>query len=158
MDGGDAQAPYTSEVITEGEWAGWKIWGSDPYELMSGPFYARRDPDGRMVCAFRAERKHMNGSGFMHGGCLMTFADYALFCIGEEALTGSGSVTASLNGEFVDAAVEGEMIEATGEIVRAGGSLVFIRGMVSTGERPLLNFSAIVKKVKRRTAPGVLLG
>src|ERR1700677_759296 len=158
MDGGDAQAPWTPEVITEGEWAGWRIWSSDPYELLSGPFYARRNEDGRMVCAFRAEKKHMNGGGFMHGGCLLTFADYALFCIAEEALKDTGSVTASLNGEFIDGAVEGELIEATGEVVRAGGSLgfraggslVFIRGMVTTGGRPLLNFSAIVKKVRWR--------
>ena len=151
MDGGDAQAPWTSEIISDGEWAGWKIWGSDPFELLSGPFYARRDTDGQMVCAFRAERKHMNGGGFMHGGCLMTFADYALFCIAEEALAGGGgSVTASLSGEFLDAAEEGEMIEARGEVTRGGKSLVFIRGMISTGDRPLLTFSGIVKKVRRR--------
>jgi uncharacterized protein (TIGR00369 family) len=149
MDGGDAQAPSTLQEITEGEWAGWRVWSADPFELHAGPFYARRNEAGQMVCAFRAERKHMNGSGNMHGGCLLTFADYALFCIAEEALKDTGSVTASLNGEFIDAAVEGELIEATGEVVRAGGSLVFIRGMISTGGRPLLNFSAIVKKVRR---------
>ena len=58
-------------------------------------------------------------------------------------------MTASLNGEFIDAAREGELIEASGEVVRAGGSLVFIRGLVSSAGRPLLNFSAIVKKVRR---------
>jgi uncharacterized protein (TIGR00369 family) len=149
MDGGDAQAPWTPIEITEGEWAGWRIWSSDPYELLSGPFYCRQGEDGGMVCAFRAEGKHMNGGGFMHGGCLLTFADYALFCIGAEALAGSGSVTASLNGEFIDAAQVGEVIEARGEVIRAGASLVFIRGMISTAGRPLMNFSAIVKKVRR---------
>ena len=149
MDGGDAQAPWVPQEITEGEWAGWKLWSIDPYELLSGPFYCRQAEDGRMVCAFRAERKHMNGGGFMHGGCLMTFADYALFCIGAEALQGSGSVTASLNGEFIDAAREGEFIEASGEVTRAGKSLVFIRGTISAGGRPLLTFSGIVKKVRR---------
>jgi acyl-coenzyme A thioesterase PaaI-like protein len=150
MDGGDAQTPWRQREVTEGEWAGWKIWGSDPFELLTGPFYARRDETGRMVCAFRAEPKHMNGGGFMHGGCLMTFADYALFCIGEDALKDVGSVTASMNCEFIDGAGVGEMIEATGEVVRAGGSLVFIRGMVTSGGRALLNFSAIVKKTRRK--------
>jgi acyl-coenzyme A thioesterase PaaI-like protein len=50
----------------------------------------------------------------------------------------------------VDSAREGELIEARGEVVRAGGSMVFMRGLVSTGGRPLLNFSAIVKKIRRR--------
>jgi len=58
-------------------------------------------------------------------------------------------VTASLNGEFIDAAREGELIEATGEVVRAGGSLVFLRGRVSCGGRPLMTFSGIVKKLRR---------
>jgi acyl-coenzyme A thioesterase PaaI-like protein len=153
MDGGDAQAPWFPQEITEGEWAGWKLWSSDPYELLSGPFYCRPDDDGRMVCAFRAEHKHMNGGGFMHGGCLLTFADYALFCIGADALADTGSVTASLSGEFLDGAEVGEFIEATGEVTRAGRSLVFIRGMVSTAGRPLLTFSGIVKKVRRRERP-----
>jgi len=136
MDGGDAQAPWTPHEITEGEWAGWRIWSSDPFELLSGPFYSRRTADRGQVCAFRAEQKHMNGSGFMHGGCLMTFADYALFCIADQELQGTGSVTASMNCEFIDAA-------------RAGRSLVFIRGTITTADRPLLTFSAIVKKVRR---------
>jgi uncharacterized protein (TIGR00369 family) len=149
MDGGDAQASLTLEEIAEGEWAGWRIWSRDPFELLSGPFYYRQGEDGAAICAFRAEEKHMNGSGAMHGGALLTFADYALFCIGAEALAGSASVTASLSAEFIDAAKVGEVIEATGEVVRAGGSLVFMRGLISTAGRPLMTFSAIVKKVRR---------
>jgi uncharacterized protein (TIGR00369 family) len=154
MDGGEGQAPARAMLVTEGEWAGWRIWGSDPFELLAGPFYAKRNDEGRMVCAFRAETRHMNGGGFMHGGCLMTFADYALFCIGEEHLAGGHSVTASMNCEFIDSAVAGELIEATGEVVRGGRSLVFIRGTVSTAGRPLLTFSGIVKKVRRTGGHG----
>ncbi len=87
----------------------------------------------------------------MHGGCFVTFADYALFVIAEKELEGSGSVTASLNAEFIDAAREGELIEARGQVVRAGASMVFVRGLVTTAGRPLLNFSAIVKKIRRRS-------
>jgi acyl-coenzyme A thioesterase PaaI-like protein len=159
MDGGgENEQPWTRREITEGPWAGWALWGSDPFELHAGPFYSRIGPDGRPMCAFLAEKKHMNGGGFMHGGCLMTFADYALFAIGGEALAGGGSVTASLTGEFLDSAREGELIEATGEVTRAGGSLVFIRGTVTTGCRPLLTFSGIVKKVRRRDGSGATAG
>ncbi len=150
MDGGDEDQAWVREPIATGEWAGWTIWGSDPFEHLTGPFYAREGEDGRMVCAFRAEAKHMNGHGSMHGGCLLTFADYALFCIGEDALRDTGSVTASLHGDFLDGAGVGDFIEASGEVVRAGGSMVFIRGLITTGERALLSFSGIVKKVRRR--------
>jgi uncharacterized protein (TIGR00369 family) len=150
MDGGDAQNPWTPQPVTQGEWAGWGRYDSDPYEALTGPFYAKRGDDGVMVCAFRAEKKHMNGGGFMHGGCMATFADYALFMIADEALANSGSVTASLNCEFVDSAQEGDLIEAKGEVVRAGGSMVFVRGLISTSGRPIANFSAIVKKIRRK--------
>jgi acyl-coenzyme A thioesterase PaaI-like protein len=150
MDGGEGEADSPRGEITEGPWAGWSMWSADAFELHAGPFYSRIDTQGRPICAFRAEAKHMNGGGFMHGGCLMTFADYALFAIGAEALAGGHSVTASLSGEFVDSAHEGDLIEATGEVTRAGGSLVFIRGTVTTSGRPLLTFSGIVKKVRRQ--------
>jgi uncharacterized protein (TIGR00369 family) len=149
MDGSEAQEPWRPHPVVEGEWTGWQTYDSDPFETLAGPYYQRRDGEGRVVCAFRAEKKHMNGGGFMHGGCLATFADYALFVIAEDALRDTGSVTASLNCEFVDSAREGELIEARGEVVRAGGSMVFVRGLVESGGRPLLNFSAIVKKVRR---------
>ena len=150
MDGGDAQTPWTPQPVTQGAWIGWNCYDTDPYETLTGPFYSRRDESGQMVCAFRAEKKHMNGSGHMHGGCMATFADYALFIIADEALTGVGSVTASLNCEFVDGAQEGELIEARGEVVRAGGSMVFVRGLITASGRPITNFSAIVKKIRRK--------
>jgi uncharacterized protein (TIGR00369 family) len=150
MEGGDAQAPWKPGEVTQGEWAGWRLWTSDAFEVLAGPFYSRRTPERGQVCAFRAEQKHMNGGGFMHGGCLMTFADYALFCIADEELQGSHSVTASMNCEFIDSARVGDLVEATGEVMRAGRSLIFIRGTVTTAGRPLLTFSAIVKKVGRR--------
>ena len=150
MDGGDAQTPWTPQPVKEGEWAGWGRYDSDPYENLTGPFYARRGDDGQMVCAFRAEKKHMNGGGHMHGGCMATFADYALFMIADEALKDVGSVTASLNCEFVDGAQEGELIEARGEVVRAGGSMVFVRGLITASGRPITNFSAIIKKIRRK--------
>lgn len=150
MDGGDAQSPWTAREITEGEWAGWRLWSGDPFERLAGPFYSRKEAAGGMVCAFRAELKHMNGGGFMHGGCLLTFADFALFCIAGEALAGVHSVTASLNAEFVDAAGVGDLVEARGEVIRNARSMVFARGLITSGERPLLTFSAIIKKVRPR--------
>jgi len=149
MDGTTASSQWGGRDVTEGEWAGWRIWSSDPFELYAGPFYTQRRDDG-MVCAFRAEQKHMNGGGFMHGGALMTFADYSIFAIAGDALAGSGSVTASMNCEFIDGARAGEWVEARGEVVRNGGSLVFLRGLVTAEGRPALNFSAIIKKVRRR--------
>ena len=80
----------------------------------------------------------------------MSFADYCLFAIASPILEAPG-VTVSFSCEFLDAAREGELIEATGEVTRAGGSLIFLRGLLKSGERPLFTFSGTIKRVKRRT-------
>jgi acyl-coenzyme A thioesterase PaaI-like protein len=155
MDGGEQERVESAGLVqvAEGPWAGWSTWvGGDPFEDQAGPFYWRKDPDGRTRCAFRAEAKHMNGGGFMHGGCIMTFADYSLFVIAREALADSYGVTATFNGEFVGSVHPGDLVECTGEIVKAGRSMIFLRGLVTTGAEPVMSFSAVIKKTRPRNA------
>lgn len=140
----------TSEV-TEGEFKGWRTWPEEPFEHdTAGPFYMRTDENGP-VAAFRAQRKHMNAGGVVHGGCLMTFADYALFAIGHQGLEGVYGLTIAFNAEFLDGALEGELIEARGDLLRQGRSITFVRGIVTAEGRPVLNFSGTIK-VKRPKA------
>ncbi|MEW6640163.1 MAG: PaaI family thioesterase [Pseudomonadota bacterium] len=135
-------------TATEGEFAGWSTWSRDTFESHNGPFW-QIEEDGRVRCAFRVEKKHLNGLGHVHGGCFMTFADYCLFAFARRELQ-SPAVTVAFNAEFLDAATEGERIEATGEVTRAGGSLIFLRGMMTSDGRPLLSFSGTIKRVKKR--------
>jgi acyl-coenzyme A thioesterase PaaI-like protein len=79
----------------------------------------------------------------------MAFADYCLFAIAAPQLEGPG-VTVSFACEFLDAAREGELFQGTGEIMRAGGSMIFLRGLLRSGERSLFTFSGTIKRVKRR--------
>jgi len=156
MDGTQEHQDYNSHrtLVSEGEWAGWSYYpGGDPYEDLAGPFYVRDQEDGTALCAFRAERKHLNGGGFMHGGCIMTFADFCLFMIARPVLADSHSVTATFNGEFVGSVYEGQIVECTGEVVKAGRSMVFVRGLITTGGEPVMPFSAVIKKVRPRNVP-----
>jgi acyl-coenzyme A thioesterase PaaI-like protein len=82
----------------------------------------------------------------VHGGCLMTFADYCLFAIANTVLH-EGGVTLSFATEFIDAVYKGELIEGAGEVVRAGRSIIFMRGMLTAEGRPVLSFSGTVKRV-----------
>lgn len=134
---------------TSGEFAGWWTWTRDHFETANGPFW-HREEDDQITCAFRLERKHMNGGGAVHGGCLMTFADYCLFALGNKVLQDGRGVTLSFSSEFIDAAYEGELIEGKGEVVRAGRSIVFMRGMLTSAGRPVLSFSGTIKRI---TAP-----
>lgn len=146
------KTPFTRRpdllIATEGEFAGWRTWSRDTFESNNGPFWHKIEDD-RVRCAFRAEAKHLNGLGHVHGGCLMTFADYCLFALAARELHGP-AVTVSFSSDFLDAAYEGELIETVGEVTRAGGSLIFVRGLLKTGERPLFSFSGTIKRVKKR--------
>ena len=134
-------------VETEGEFAGWRTWTRDSFETHNGPFWHRIEEDGRVRSVFRVEKKHLNGMNNVHGGCFMTFADYCLFALASPVLQGPG-VTIAFSCEFLDAAREGELIECEGEVTRAGGSLIFLRGVLKSGERSLFTFSGTIKRVK----------
>ncbi len=134
----------------EGEFAGWRYWLGDPYEASSGPFYFRRAENGSYVCAFRTEARHMNGGGFLHGGCLMTFADFALFAIATDALRGDHAVTLNLSGDFLGAVQEGALVEARGEVTRGGGKTIFVRGLITGDGAPALSFTGIIRRLARR--------
>jgi acyl-coenzyme A thioesterase PaaI-like protein len=138
-----------ANLIETGPWAGWKTWPQDTFETGTGPFYARKDEQGRVICRFIAEPRHMNGGGFMHGGCFLTFADFACFAIAEEH-TQVPTVSVNLSGDFLAAGNVGDMMEATGEVTRAGGRLIYVRGLVTANGTPALSFTSVLTKVKRR--------
>ena len=138
-------------TVSEGEFAGWQTYDlHGTFDQVVGPFYFKPDPDGQMRCAFRAEPKHMNAGGRMHGGCLMTFADIALFQTAYQEMEGKSGVTVQLDSTFIDGAHVGELVEATGEVVRAGGSLIFVRGQIHAGERVLMTYSGVIRKFQPR--------
>lgn len=146
-----ATSDHRPITVESGEWAGWKHWPHDAFETRAGPFYFRIDDDGEAVCAFTAEPRHMNGGGFMHGGCLMTFADFALFSIAHKELRDSHAVTLSMNSEFLDPATPGQLIEARGEVTRAGGKTIFVRGLITADAKPVFSFTGIIRKVGKRS-------
>jgi len=53
---------------------------------------------------------------------------------------------------------EGELVEGTGDIMRAGGSIIFLRGLLKSAERPLFTFSGTIKRVKRRMPAAAAAG
>ena len=151
MANGDTGYPtFVHKTLEDGPWAGWTVYTGEPFEDHAGPFFYRIDETGAPVCAMRTEAKHMNGGGFMHGGCMLTFADFCLFAIAHKELEGGHSVTVSLGGEFLGPAHVGDLIECTGEVTKAGRSMVFVRGLIQTGGSPMMSFSGVVKRVARR--------
>ena len=121
----------------------------DPAETNIGPFL-RRDGDDSVTIGLLIEDRHCNEHGSLHGGVQMAMADYtagttARFGMGEE-----GTVTVSFDASFIDAGRLGEWVEGRADIVRRTGSLVFLQGRIVAGDRPLLTFNSVVKRLRPR--------
>jgi acyl-coenzyme A thioesterase 13 len=80
----------------------------------------------------------------------MTFADIAMFQTAYQEMEGASGVTVSLDSTFIDGAYVGELVEATGEVIRAGKSLIFVRGQINAAERILMTFSGVIRKFQPR--------
>jgi len=132
---------------TQGEFKDWLTWPGEEFEFgVAGPFYFKKIGD-EYVSRFRAASKHMNAGGAMHGGCLMTFADFALFAIAADHIEYYG-VTVAFTSEFLSGPRPGQLMEARGDVLRAGKSIVFVRGIITADDVPALNFSGTIKKLR----------
>ena len=132
---------------------GWTKWGTtEPFEDHVGPFFMKLDHEGgQHLSAFVCEKRHLNGGNFLHGGMLMSFADYALFVIAHDALEGEHSVTVSCQTDFLKGASPlGECVYAKGEVMRNTRSMIFVRGEIFVGDDTLATFNGILKKIAVR--------
>jgi uncharacterized protein (TIGR00369 family) len=118
----------------------------DPFEDFVGPMGYKVEDD-RISFAFPAQPHHRNTSDTLHGGILMTFADYALCLTATWDQPGERCVTVSFHCEFVAAGRSGDLVESTCEVVRRTRSLTFVRGTMSVADRVLLSFGGIVKRL-----------
>jgi uncharacterized protein (TIGR00369 family) len=139
-------------LVTAGPFTGWMAWtpAPDPFEELTGQYYFQRQADGVVTSAVMIERKHMNGSGAVHGGMIMAFVDFALFATAHDALKETQAVTITCNTEFVGAGREGAVMEARAEVVRETRSLVFLQGRVVQSGDIIATFSGALKKIGPR--------
>jgi uncharacterized protein (TIGR00369 family) len=124
-------------------------WEGDAAEDHIGPFFFKFD-GGVLKSAFRVEERHCNSHESIHGGVLMTFADYTL-CVAANGGSHDESVsTVSCSNEFLAPALPGTVLIGSAEVTRKGGSLVFVRVVIRSGEQVVLTSSAVVKRLRQR--------
>jgi acyl-coenzyme A thioesterase PaaI-like protein len=97
------------------------------------PWSKRSDDQWRYGLLTTAE--HANPQGALHGGILMTFADHGLSMLAWDAAERAPCTTIQLNTHFLSAVTPGDFVELQGEVTRATRGLVFVRGLLSVGER-----------------------
>jgi len=130
---------------------GWKEMVDGPMPGGLGPAYAQRFPDGWRY-GFVTRPDHVNPAGAIHGGILMAFADHVLGLYVWAAANKAPNVTIQLNTHFLGAVTPGDFLELRGEVTRATGSMVFVRGLVRVGEKDVLAGDGIWRVFRPRQA------
>jgi acyl-coenzyme A thioesterase PaaI-like protein len=121
---------------------GWRLMRGGAMPAGIGFPWAKRSGDhwryGLLTTA-----EHANPQGVLHGGILMTFADHGLSMLAWEAAQRAPCTTIQLNTHFLAAVDPGAFVELSGEVTRATKGLVFVRGILSSGDRDVAAIDGI---------------
>jgi acyl-coenzyme A thioesterase PaaI-like protein len=132
--------------------AGWTLVDNNPLPAAIGVPWRKQEGD-RWCYAMQTRPDHANPAGAVHGGILVCFADHTLGCYVEAAAEGVPNVTIQLNTHFLAAVEPGSFIELRGEVTRATGSMVFVRGIMSVAGREVAAFDGIWRVFRRARNP-----
>ncbi len=117
---------------------------------LSGPLWMRGSGEELAVGLLLDDRHSNNHLGTVHGGVLMTLADVGLGAGVYAALGGSNCVTVSLQTQFVSVARTGEFLVCQAEVIRKSRSIVFVRGLISVGDKVVASAEGIWKVLESR--------
>lgn len=123
--------------------------GFDAAEDHIGPFYYRSDGED-FDCAFIPDSRNCNVNGLVHGGVLMTFADFSLCLAATNHYEQESCATVSFHADFTAAARQGNLVTCRPEITRRTGSMVFVSGKLLSDGQVVMTFSAVVKRLFSR--------
>jgi len=105
------------------------------FNLHAGPVW-RLPSDGEVRrFALVVADKHMNSSGSLHGGLIMTFADVAMSQTARAASGAPATSTVSMTCDFVGPGKLGDILEARVRVTRLTRTMVFLAADIAAGER-----------------------
>lgn len=121
-----------------------------PFVRELGQLWSRRDPDGSIHFGFVTNPSHANLHGIIHGGVMLTFADYTIGAIGARLTGNPNAVTLDLNMQFLSSTQIGEFVAGTGRILRQTKSFLFLEGEMHGPDRQIAAFTGVWKQMKPR--------
>lgn len=124
---------------------GWERLPTRQFSALIGETWMKGPPGVRTVCLIADARAQNDHMGIIHGGALMTFADIAFGLAVADELGGAYCVTAQLQYHFVAPTQPGQFITCQPEVVRRTSQMVFVRGLVKSGDRTVGSGDAIFK-------------
>ena len=116
---------------------------SSPFADLIGPIYQKRK--GRqLLIAIRAEQKHCNMRGHVHGGVIGTLADIAMgYSTAFSTEPPTPMVTVNLSIDFLGTVDQGDWIEIHTDVQKVGRSLAFASCHVHVGSARIARASAV---------------
>jgi acyl-coenzyme A thioesterase 13 len=125
------------------------LFRSSPFLDLLGPIY-NQQTDAGLLLGLRAEAKHCNARGLVHGGVLSSLADIALGYNTAFAETPpTPMVTASLSIDYAGAARLGDWIEVATEVQKVGKRLAFANCYFAVGGERIARASAVFSVTTR---------
>ncbi len=119
------------------------LFRTSPVLELIGPLYCRGE-GARLAIGLRAEAKHCNARGTVHGGILATLADVALgYTMAFSTDPPASLVTANLSLDFAGSAKIGDWIETEVDIQKQGSRLSFANCYITAGGQRIVRASAV---------------
>ena len=119
------------------------LFRSSPTIELIGPVYSRGD-GADLALGLRAERKHCNSRGTVHGGILATLADIALgYSLAFSTQPPTAAITANLSLDFAGTAREGDWLETRVDIQKQGSRLAFGNCYITRDAERIVRASAV---------------
>ena len=109
-----------------------------PFVRAFGPIFARREGE-RVWFGFRADERHLNPSGFGHGGALATFADLQLAAVmftGRLARVRAPTISLSL--DYLAPVRPGDWVEGEVTLLKRTGRLAFSETILTVEGEPVV--------------------
>lgn len=119
------------------------IFRTSPYLELLGPIYNKRIDTG-LVIGLKAEQKHCNARGLVHGGVFSSLADIALgYNAAFQGKEPVPIVTASLTIDYAGSAKVGDWIEIQTDVQKVGKSMAFANCYFTIGSKRIVRASGV---------------
>ena len=119
------------------------LFRSSPYLDLLGPIYNQKSAEG-LVIGLRAQEKHCNARGLVHGGVFSSLADVALgYSAAFHGKEPTPMVTASLSIDYAGSAKLGDWMEIYCDVQKVGKSMAFASCYFLVGTKRIVRASGV---------------
>jgi len=128
---------------------GWKRLNGGTFMNHIGPLWTTKG-EAYWRYGLQADARHLNPAGQVHGGVLQTLIDHVLSLVAWRAVDRRACITLHTDSQFLSGVSSGEFIEAHATETHRTRGMIFMRGSLAVGTRPVLHAQGIFKILSDR--------